>query len=83
MISIQKAYQLRALIEKVSAFLSDEDVLEAVEPFPVWRQPTGAQDAYMIGDRVWYSEKDTTIYENLIDYNVYSPEAYPVGWRKI
>ena len=47
---------------------------------PVWRQPTGAQDAYMTGDKVWYPEKDTTVYESLIDNNVYSPEAYPGGW---
>lgn len=50
---------------------------------PVWRQPTGAQDAYMKGDRVWYPERDTTVYESLIDNNVYSPEAYPAGWKQI
>lgn len=50
---------------------------------PVWRQPTGAQDAYNKGDRVWFPEKDTTIYESLIDANVYSPEAYPAGWKEI
>lgn len=50
---------------------------------PVWRQPTGAQDAYMTGDKVWYPEKDTTVYESLIDNNVYSPEAYPAGWRVV
>ena len=50
---------------------------------PVWRQPTGAQDAYMTGDKVWYPEKDTHVYESLIDANVYSPEAYPAGWRLV
>lgn len=50
---------------------------------PVWKQPTGAQDAYNKGDKVWYPEKDTTIYESLIDSNVYSPEAYPAGWKQI
>lgn len=50
---------------------------------PVWKQPTGAQDAYNKGDRVWFPEKDTTIYESLIDSNVYSPEAYPAGWKEI
>lgn len=50
---------------------------------PVWRQPTGAQDAYNKGDKVWYPEKDTKIYESLIDANVYSPEAYPAGWKEI
>ena len=50
---------------------------------PVWRQPTGAQDAYNRGDRVWYPEKNTTVYESLIDANVYSPEAYPAGWMEV
>lgn len=50
---------------------------------PVWRQPTGAQDAYMTGDKVWFPEKDTTVYESLIDNNVYSPEAYPAGWEVV
>lgn len=50
---------------------------------PVWRQPTGAQDAYMTGDKVWYPAVDTTVYESLIDNNTWSPEAYPQGWQAI
>lgn len=50
---------------------------------PVWKQPTGAQDAYNKGDKVWFPEKDTTVYESLIDANVYSPEAYPAGWKQL
>lgn len=50
---------------------------------PVWRQPTGAQDAYMTGDKVWYPDVDTTVYESLIDANVWSPEAYPQGWQAV
>lgn len=43
-------------------------------------QPTGAQDAYKKGDKVKYNGK---IYESLIDANVYSPDAYPAGWKEI
>lgn len=50
---------------------------------PVWKQPTGAQDAYNKGDKVWYPAKFTTVYESLIDANVYSPEAYPAGWTVV
>ncbi len=50
---------------------------------PVWKQPTGAQDAYNKGDRVWYPAKFTAVYVSLIDANVYSPEAYPAGWKEI
>lgn len=50
---------------------------------PVWVQPTGAQDAYNKGDKVWYPEKDTTVYVSLIDNNTWSPEAYPAGWEVV
>lgn len=46
--------------------------------YPVWAQPTGAHDAYNAGDVVDYNG---TLYESLIDGNIYSPDAYPAGWR--
>ena len=45
--------------------------------YPVWSQPTGAHDAYNAGDVVNYNG---TLYQSLVDGNVYSPEAYPAGW---
>lgn len=45
-----------------------------------WVQPTGAQDAYKIGDRVTF---EGHVYESLIDGNTWSPTAYPAGWRLI
>ena len=48
--------------------------------YPVWSQPTGAHDAYNKGDIVDYNGK---LYESLIDGNVYSPDAYPAGWKEI
>ena len=50
------------------------------EGYPVWSQPTGAQDAYNTGDIVDYNG---TLYKSLIDGNVWSPEAYPAGWEKV
>jgi hypothetical protein len=44
-----------------------------------WEQPDSA-NAYMTGDRVWYNNE---MYESLVDNNVWSPEAYPAGWRKV
>lgn len=46
---------------------------------PVWRQPTGAQDAYRIGDKVHYPTKDDPVYVSTIDYNTYAPDVY--GWE--
>jgi len=133
MITKERAYQLRALIEQVVASLSDEDALTGVELFPHWGEnkeyeigdrisyngvlykclqahtsqatwtPTAAPslwakvlipdpdvipdweqpdstNAYMKGDKVKYNGKT---YESLIDNNVWSPEAYPAGWREI
>ena len=50
---------------------------------PVWMQPTGAQDAYMIGDKVHYPTADDPVYESLINNNTWSPEAYPAGWQLV
>lgn len=45
-----------------------------------WVQPTGAHDAYSIGDRVTFEGE---VYESKIDGNTYSPAAYPAGWQVI
>ncbi len=131
----EHAYKLREMVHKSSAFLDDEDALEAVELFPawavgkayatderirygeklyrcvqantsqadwtpdatpalwtevarpgeipVWKQPTGAQDAYQKGDRVRYPDESGPVYESLTDGNVWPPDAYPEGWKKI
>jgi len=46
---------------------------------PVWKQPTGAQDAYMMGDKVHYPNADGPIYISIIDNNVWQPDVY--GWN--
>ena len=48
---------------------------------PVWRQPTGAQDAYHTGDKVHYPDADGPVYESAVDNNVWSPADYPAGWK--
>ena len=48
--------------------------------YPKWSRPTGAHDAYNIGDIVDYNG---TLYKSLIDGNVYSPEEYPAGWEEV
>ena len=46
---------------------------------PVWKQPTGAQDAYMTGDKVHYPDKDGLVYTSTVDNNVWQPGVY--GWE--
>ena len=48
--------------------------------YPEFVQPTGAHDAYNTGDRVTYNGK---VYESTIDGNVWSPDAYPAGWKEV
>lgn len=48
---------------------------------PVWKQPTGAQDAYMIGDKVHYPEATDPVYVSDVDDNVWAPNVY--GWSPI
>lgn len=45
-----------------------------------WVQPTGAHDAYNIGDKVRFNSK---VYESIINANTWSPTAYPQGWRLV
>lgn len=48
---------------------------------PVWKQPTGAQDAYMTGDKVHYPTETDPVYESTVDNNVWAPGVY--GWTQI
>ena len=48
--------------------------------YPVWSKPSGAHDAYSVGDIVDYNG---SLYKSLIDGNAYSPEEYPAGWERV
>lgn len=48
---------------------------------PVWKQPTGAQDAYMTGDKVHYPTADDPVYASIVDNNTWAPTVY--GWEVV
>lgn len=50
----------------------------SLDEWPEWVQPTGAQDAYRIGDKVSHNGKH---WVNDVDYNVYEPGVY--GWTEV
>lgn len=54
-----------------------------VEVIPIWVQPTGAHDAYNIGDKVHFPTITDPVYESLINANVWSPIVYAAGWRLV
>lgn len=53
--------------------IPDENII------PEWEQPDST-NAYMIGDKVIFEGKT---YESVIDNNIWSPSAYPAGWKEI
>ena len=133
MITKERAKELRGLIEKAVASLTDEDAADCLTLFPqwapgitviigdrleyggklykcvqahttaaewppdatpalwtevakpgeipVWKQPTGAQDAYMIGDKVHYPGENDPVYVSTVDNNVWAPSVY--GWKEL
>lgn len=130
MISREHAREVRRRIEQAAVSLKDEDALDAIEMYPVWKagtayaldfrlrygeklyrvvqahtsqsdwtpdvtpalftevakpgevpvwkQPTGAHDAYMTGDKVHYPTAEDPVYISTIDNNVWTPGVY--GW---
>jgi hypothetical protein len=55
---------------------------EVAEPgtIPVWKQPTGSQDAYQQGDKVKYPDENGDVWVSDLDGNVWEPGVY--GWTK-
>lgn len=50
----------------------------SLDEWPEWVQPTGAQDAYMNGDKVRHTEKR---WVSTTDYNTWEPGVY--GWEEV
>ncbi len=75
----EKAYALRAMIEKASASLDDEDALEAIELFPNWT----SDKHYTVGVRVRF---EGTLYSCLQEHDSqesWTPAAAPSLWAKV
>lgn len=47
------------------------------ETIPEWEQPDST-NAYMTGDKVRF---EGVVYESTVDNNIWSPTAYPAGWK--
>lgn len=61
---------------------SSTDPGESEEPgdkWPEYKQPTGAHDAYRVGDKITYNGKHYTC---VLDGCVWSPDTYPRGWQE-
>ena len=49
------------------------------ETIPEWEQPDST-NAYMTGDKVRF---EGVVYESTVDNNIWSPTAYPAGWKVV
>lgn len=73
-------------LEERIAKLEGQATEEPTEPEPVqdefldYIQPTGAHDAYNIGDKITYNGKK---YICKLDNCVWAPDVYPQGWQEV
>lgn len=81
--------QLNEAFKRIEALESDvkelkgestEEPIEPVEGYPEYVQPTGAHDAYHVGDKITYNGKK---YECIYDGCVWNPDEYPQGWKEV
>ena len=59
---------------------SPEEPIEPVDEYPLYKQPSGAHDAYKVGDKITYNGKK---YVCKLDGCVWAPDVYPAGWEEV
>lgn len=85
------AYKIKQILNRLDSLeeriakLEGETTEEPSEPvqedeYPEFVQPTGAHDAYNIGDKVTYNGKK---YICQINGCVWAPDVYPQGWQEV
>lgn len=70
-------------LEKVVFVETDEPVEDeeiVVDEYPLYVQPTGAHDAYKIGDKITFNNKRYTC---VMDNCVWDPATYPNAWEEV
>ena len=76
--------QIDKLADRITALENKQESTGSEEPaeeeYPEYVQPTGAHDAYKVGDKITYNGKH---YECIYDGCVWTPDAYPAGWKLI
>lgn len=70
---------LKDAIEKLGGSIT-KPTPEPTEEYPEYVQPTGAHDAYKIGDKITFQGDK---YECQMDNCVWSPIEYPAAWKKV
>lgn len=77
--------QINQVNERLDTLENRVSILEGTEPveteeYPEFKEPTGAHDAYNIGDKITYKGKK---YVCKMDGCVWSPDTYPSAWEEV
>lgn len=72
--------RLRVLENENTEEPSDEPTEPEEDEYPEYVQPSGAHDAYNIGDKITYNGKK---YVCKIKGCVWNPDVYPAGWQEV
>lgn len=70
---------IKEAVEKLGGVIAPP-AEQPTEEYPEYKQPTGAHDAYKIGDKITYKGEH---YECIFDGCVWNPEEYPQGWKEV
>ena len=70
---------LKETVEELGGTVTNPEIPVA-EEYPEYVQPTGAHNAYKIGDKITFNEKK---YICKLDNCVWSPAEYPVAWEEV
>ena len=70
---------LKEAVEKLGGTITEPEI-PFTEEYPEYKQPTGAHDAYKVGDKITFEGKKYTC---ILDNCVWSPTEYPSAWQEI
>ena len=70
---------LKDAVEKLGGKI-ETTIEQPKEEYPEYVAPSGAHDAYKIGDKITYNGKKYTC---KLDNCVWSPETYPAAWEEV
>ena len=79
MITKEKARVLRKLIEQAAAALNDEEALEGLELFPLWK----SGQAYAVNDRVQHEDVLYKCVQAHTSQDDWTPDVTPALWTKV
>ena len=75
----EHAYELRNLLHKASKSLSDEDALNGIELFPIWKVDT----QYILDERIRYNDKLYKCVQAHTSQVGWEPDNTPALWTEV